>query len=292
MASQNQPERRVRRRNNQATPPAVQLNTLDSNGQAHSVPAEILDISDTGIKIQLRTALVRGTIYGLESSAVLTARRARVTWCRSSFSSFFHAGLTFVQNTTPSSEPVAADGEEDFYEILQVNPKATPDTIHRVYRILAQRHHPDNHDTGDEGLFKRLTHAYQTLLEPDRRAAYDLHREQSHRTRTRLFSSVETSHGRESERRKRAGVLNVLYARRVQEPANPALSVFDFEDLLGVPRDHLEFTLWYLKERAYVSRSDNNRYQITISGVDYAESLDAEAHVAEPLRSDRLLPAG
>ena len=292
MASQNQPERRARRRNNQVNPPAVQLSAADPNGNAPRLPAEILDISETGIKIQLRTALARGASYGLDTSADLAARHARVAWCRANANGLFLAGMAFVENATSTAGPAPLDGEEDLYELLQVNPKATPDTIHRVYRILAQRHHPDNHDTGDEGLFKRLTRAYQTLSEPDRRAAYDLHREQSHRTHTRLFSSVETTHGRESERRKRAGVLNVLYARRVQEPASPALSVFDFEDLLGVPRDHLEFTLWYLKERAYVSRSDNNRYQITTSGVDYAESLDAQAQAAEPLRSDRLLPAG
>jgi hypothetical protein len=96
----------------------------------------------------------------------------------------------------------------------------------------------------------------------------------------------------DAERRKRAGVLHILYTRRVQDPSSPALSIFDFEDLLGIPRDHLEFTLWYLRERAYIARSDNNRFQITISGVDYTETLDQQARDDTPLRSSRLLPAG
>lgn len=292
MASQTPTERRTRRRDNQPDPPAVHLTCQDAGGHTQRLPAEILDISEAGIKIRLRAALVRGVIYGLETSAALPARQARVTWCRSNFSSLFHAGLAFIEQAAPVAEPVPAAGDEDLYELLQVNPKATPDTIHRVYRMLAQRHHPDNHETGSEELFKRLTRAYQTLSTPDLRAAYDLSREQSHRTRVRLFTSMETTLGKESERRKRAGVLNVLYARRAQEPVNHSLSIFDFEDLLGVPRDHLEFTLWYLKERAYISRTDNNRFQITISGVDYAESLDAEIHTAEQPRSDLLLPAG
>ena len=32
----------------------------------------------------------------------------------------------------------------DYYEVLQISPNADPDTVHRVYRLLAQRFHPDN----------------------------------------------------------------------------------------------------------------------------------------------------
>ena len=35
----------------------------------------------------------------------------------------------------------------DFYEVLQISPNADPDTIHRIYRLLAQRFHPDNAET-------------------------------------------------------------------------------------------------------------------------------------------------
>ena len=38
----------------------------------------------------------------------------------------------------------------------------------------------------------------------------------------------ENTQGKEAERRKRVGVLNVLYARRIQDPVSPMLSVFDF----------------------------------------------------------------
>ena len=37
----------------------------------------------------------------------------------------------------------------DHYELLQVSPTAEIDTIHRVYRLLAQRFHPDNRETGN-----------------------------------------------------------------------------------------------------------------------------------------------
>ena len=65
------------------------------------------------------------------------------------------------------------------------------------------------------------------------------------------------------------------------------MTIFDLEDCLGVAREHLEFTLWYLKERSFVARSDNNRFQITVAGVDEHERLEA----ASPATDYPRLPA-
>ena len=43
----------------------------------------------------------------------------------------------------------------DYYDVLQVSPSAEPDTIHRVYRLLAQRFHPDNKETGNPAPLSR-----------------------------------------------------------------------------------------------------------------------------------------
>ena len=59
----------------------------------------------------------------------------------------------------------------DFYEVLQISPNADPDTIHRVYRLLAQRFHPDNQETGDPARFRQITEAYQVLSDAEQRAA-------------------------------------------------------------------------------------------------------------------------
>ena len=60
------------------------------------------------------------------------------------------------------------------------------------------------------------------------------------------------------------------------------MSLKEFEDLLGVPKEHLEFTLWYLKEGQFVTRTDNGRHSITLKGVDLAESLSESR--PEPLK--------
>ena len=64
--------------------------------------------------------------------------------------------------------------EADYYEVLQISPNAEPETVHRVYRLLAQRFHPDNSESGSDARFRELTAAYEVLSDPERRAKYDV----------------------------------------------------------------------------------------------------------------------
>ena len=45
----------------------------------------------------------------------------------------------------------------DYYELLEISPQATQETIHRVYRYLAARYHPDSAGTGNLEKFAQLT---------------------------------------------------------------------------------------------------------------------------------------
>ncbi|HEX2453984.1 MAG TPA: DnaJ domain-containing protein, partial [Vicinamibacterales bacterium] len=60
----------------------------------------------------------------------------------------------------------------DYYEVLQISPNAEPDTIQRVYRLLAQRYHPDNQETGNTAKFRLIHEAYAVLSDPDVRVKY------------------------------------------------------------------------------------------------------------------------
>ena len=62
----------------------------------------------------------------------------------------------------------------DYYEILQVSRNADPETIERIFRLLAKRYHPDNIRTGNSERFSALTEAYQVLTHPEKRAEYDV----------------------------------------------------------------------------------------------------------------------
>ena len=60
---------------------------------------------------------------------------------------------------------------EDFYKVLGVSENATQDEIKKAYRKLAVEHHPDK--GGDESQFKKISEAYDTVGDPDKRNQYD-----------------------------------------------------------------------------------------------------------------------
>ena len=69
----------------------------------------------------------------------------------------------------------------------------------------------------------------------------------------------------------RLTLLEVLYTRRRIEPESPSLSPLDLEKLTGRPREHLEFTVWYLIQKKYVVRTDSSQLTITVDGAEYLE---------------------
>jgi molecular chaperone DnaJ len=59
----------------------------------------------------------------------------------------------------------------DLYDLLDLPRDASDADIKRAYRRKAREHHPDA--GGDEEAFKQVTHAYQVLSDPQKRARYD-----------------------------------------------------------------------------------------------------------------------
>ncbi len=63
----------------------------------------------------------------------------------------------------------------DPYETLAVSRSAAVEEIKTSYRKLAMKHHPDRNpgDAAAEESFKEISQAYDILIDPDKRAAYD-----------------------------------------------------------------------------------------------------------------------
>lgn len=63
----------------------------------------------------------------------------------------------------------------DLYSLLGLAPGATPAEIKRAYRRLSRRYHPDINpgDRAAETLYRKISEAYETLVDPDRRRSYD-----------------------------------------------------------------------------------------------------------------------
>src|SRR5918993_4047054 len=166
-----------------------------------------------------------------------------------------------------------ATNAADYYETLQISPNADPDTIQRVFRLLAQRFHPDNPESGDEDRFRHAHEAYTTLIDPVARARYDAGYDALRRERWRFAAQgpPETSDFA-LEQHVRVVVLEILYARRRLESHKPGVSLLDLSQLTGRAREHLEFTTWYLVQKRMVMRDDQSNLAITAEGIDYLEA--------------------
>ncbi len=63
---------------------------------------------------------------------------------------------------------------KDYYAALEVPRDADAETIKKAYRKLARKYHPDvSKEAGAEEKFKEVSEAYETLKDPEKRAAYD-----------------------------------------------------------------------------------------------------------------------
>lgn len=160
----------------------------------------------------------------------------------------------------------------DYYELLQINIGVEPEAIQRVYRILASRYHPDNTETGDIERFLLIKKAYEVLADPESRAAYDKAYEQRKDSPIPIFLTKEFTDGIDGEANRRMGVLCLLYTKRRTSPEKPALSVLEIENTMFVPREHLTFTVWYLKSKRFIQSDDRSSLVITAEGIDYLEA--------------------
>jgi curved DNA-binding protein CbpA len=172
----------------------------------------------------------------------------------------------------------------DYYELLQISPNAELATIQRVHKLLLSRYHPDNPESGDTEKFLLLQQAVQVLTDPAARVEYDKKLVAHAAQPDPVFEMKEFVVGIGVEAHRRLGVLCLLYNRRRGVPDHPGLSLLDLEARMAIPREHLEFTIWYLRDKELAER-DSNTSEITITskGVDYVENNTRESKIVHKL---------
>ena len=65
--------------------------------------------------------------------------------------------------------------KRDYYEVLGVSKSTDEKEIKKAYRRVAMKFHPDRNpdDPDADHKFKEATEAYDVLMDPEKRAAYD-----------------------------------------------------------------------------------------------------------------------
>lgn len=159
----------------------------------------------------------------------------------------------------------------DYYEALQISPRADHDTIERVFRHLARRFHPDNSESGDADRFSEVLAAYRTLSDPEQRAAYDVTYSEVQRQQWRIFDQASAASDFESDQRIHLGILAVLYQARRGDVDNAGVGIVDLERILDCSQEHIRFHVWYLREKGWIERLGNGMLAITVAGIEHLD---------------------
>jgi curved DNA-binding protein len=174
----------------------------------------------------------------------------------------------------------------DYYEMLRVSPGAELESIQRVHRALAARYHPDNKETGNLERFLKVNEAFKILSDPEKRKEFDAHYKTRKENPMPVFLTKEFTEGVDGEVNRRIGLLCLLYTQRRVNQVLPALSVLEIEQMMSIPREHLLFTIWYLKSKRYIVQDDRSSLMITADGIDFLET-----HLPEHKTMHKMLEA-
>ncbi len=256
------------------------------NSNTYSAEGSGLDISSAGVGIECPAELKAGSIVFVQArDGSIEASYEVVHSTRRGAK--FRIGLEVREEASEAEKPAQQrpiDPEPDHYETLQISCKADLQTIHRVFRIMALRFHPDNPETGDVEQFLRMKRAYAVLSDPERRMEYDAILEKKSGGGPKpIFGLKDFVTGVEAEANRRLGVLCLLYYKRQTNPDAPGVSLLDLERDMGFPREYLCFTLWYLRAKDLVTVADNSDYALTAPGADFVEKKAARHEIVSKL---------
>jgi len=259
--SQAQADRRATDRDAPTIPTTVQL-TLQESGGNRTIIAKILSISYSGMGVNCNQPLCPGTkLTYTHPTRDNKEIAARIAWCRVN-----EDGQGFEHGI--SNESFEPGSKVDHYTVLQVHVTAEPATIDEAYQRLGRRYHPENPETANAHLYERVLEAYAVLSDPVKRTAYE-----NERKTNKGGDVVKGERNKANIVVKRNEMLQLLYWRRVESPYKPVITIHEFETILKIPKEQMEFNLWFLRDNGLIVRADNACFSISAQGVAAAEEI-------------------
>jgi curved DNA-binding protein len=184
------------------------------------------------------------------------------------------------------------DAFSDFYSILHVHPTCDARTLDSAYHHLAKAYHPDHTGNDDSTDFNKVTQAYKVLRDPRQRADYDARYSKQFGGAPTSPPIIETDGGRAlhlTDAEAHDKILRFLYEKRRKTPSDAGVLAFYLQDILLCSYESIEFHRWYLKEKGFISTSEQGTLEITVQGIDQV-LLNAKAVRTEKLMLAQFSP--
>jgi curved DNA-binding protein len=160
----------------------------------------------------------------------------------------------------------------NWYDVLGVPPTANSTDLSAVFQLLSARFRPENKETGDPKRLQEVRTAHEVLSNPERRKQFDHElRQRNPPAQVPLHQSKDFADEVDDEIARRLSILCLLYNQRRANPINPGLTIAQLEELVGTPREQLEFSFWYLKQKRLVLADDRSTMTIMTEGIDFIE---------------------
>jgi hypothetical protein len=160
----------------------------------------------------------------------------------------------------------------DYYEFLMISPTADRQMIEWAARLMLARYDPQKSKTPDEKKCELVKEAFRTLADPKKRATFDGELAKQRPASIIDVKAEVTLQDVVEAIRLRQAIMLVLYQAVLRKPRDPDVGRTDLARLVGLTPLDLEFGLWFLREKGWITATQAGSYAITLMGAEWVES--------------------
>jgi hypothetical protein len=160
----------------------------------------------------------------------------------------------------------------DYYEFLMISPTADRQMVEWAARLMLARYDPQKSKTPDPKKCELVKEAFRALADPKKRTTYDVELAKQKPAATVSVNAEITPQDVTDARVMRQAIMIILYQAIMRKPRDPDVGRTDLARALGVTPPDLEFSLWFLREKDWITATQAGSYAITIMGAEWVEA--------------------
>jgi hypothetical protein len=160
----------------------------------------------------------------------------------------------------------------DYYEFLMISPNADRQMVEWAARLMLARYDPQKSKTPDPKKCELVKEAFRALADPKKRSAYDAELGKQKPAVTVNVNAEVTAQDVADSHMMRQAIMAILYQAIMRKPRDPDVGRTDLARALGVTAPDLEFALWFMREKDWITATQAGSYAITILGAEWVEA--------------------